>query len=93
MDQHWTKTGPKSANMGKMDGNRTKLDKHRTKLDQMVEILHIEEGHELVSDAIEIPRLEAGVSLEGIAMHGITHPNHVAPLLLHCCDELGQIRS
>src|SRR5579871_520526 len=52
--------------------------------------VHGEEAAHFVKDAIERPRLVAGVGLDHVAVHRIARPHHRMPLALHRADQLGQ---
>src|SRR5262245_44748036 len=53
--------------------------------------MHAEEGLHLREDAVERPRLVAGVGGDGVAVHGIARPHHDAALALDGADHAGQM--
>src|SRR5690242_4324063 len=53
--------------------------------------MHAEEGLHLGQDAVEWPRLVAGIGRDRVAVHGIARPYHRAALALNGADHTGQM--
>mmetsp|Transcript_16389 Transcript_16389/g.27547 ORF Transcript_16389/g.27547 Transcript_16389/m.27547 type:complete len:440 (-) Transcript_16389:93-1412(-) len=55
--------------------------------------MHVEEGAQLVADAVELPRLVPALRLDGVGVHGVALPHHNLAGFLHRLDQLREVHS